>query len=87
MRLDERVCTTLHNSVSQVAHHCCGLSGARVAISKVVVVIWMLVVALDAVLWAIAEGDVGVGSCDVATELCSSRGWGSTWGVRGCSVE
>jgi hypothetical protein len=49
-----------------------------------VVVIWVFIVALDAILRANGVDGVGIGSCDVATSMgalgCVNRVWGLSWG-------
>jgi hypothetical protein len=56
-----------------------GLPGACVAVSEVVVTVWVLAVALDAVLRAVAADGVGVGGRDMAMSM-----GGSGREVRGC---
>jgi hypothetical protein len=78
---DERICTTSRNSMSGVAHCRCGLSGAWVAISVVVMVVWVLDPALAVVSGGLIAGVATVVDCDVAV---ATGGSGCEW--RGCGL-
>jgi hypothetical protein len=69
---DERVHTTSCDGVCWAVHCRCGLSGAWVAVSGVVVAVLVLDTALDAVSEVVVAGNAGVGGCDVVVER-----WGS----------
>jgi hypothetical protein len=78
---DEHVCSSSRNSI-------CWATGCRgtcltawLAVSEMVAAVCVVAAALDAILEVVAVGDIGIGSCDVATAVgCSRRkmkGWGA----------
>jgi hypothetical protein len=85
-RLDERVCSSSCDLVCWAVGHRCGLWLAWVAVSKVAVAVWVLVVAQVVVFRPFASGVVAVIDGDVAVMLGFSRGMGdrgTCWGGAG----
>jgi hypothetical protein len=86
MRLDEHVCSLSCDSVCWAVGCCCGLWLAWVAVSKVAVAVWVLVVAQVVVFQLFASGVVAVVDSDIVVVLGVSRGTGDRgmcWGVLG----
>jgi hypothetical protein len=84
--LDERVCSSSCDSVCWAVGRHCGLWLAWVAVSKVAVAIWVLVVAQVVVFRPFASGVVAIVDGDIAVVLGVSRGTGdrgTCWGVLG----
>jgi hypothetical protein len=85
-RLDERVCLSSCDSVCWAVGRRRGLWLAWVAVSKVAVAVWVLVVAQVVIFQPFASGVVAVVDGDVAVVLGVSRGTedrGTCWGVLG----
>ena len=71
-RFDKHVCSSSCGSVCWAVDRRCGLSGAWVAVSGVVVAVLVLDTALDTVSEVVVAGNAGVGSCDVAVAVGGS---------------
>jgi hypothetical protein len=86
MRLDERVCSSSCDLVCWAVGRRCGLWLAWVAVSKVAVAVWVLVIAQVVVFRLFASGVVAIVNGDVVVVLGVSRGTGdrgTCWGVLG----
>jgi len=77
---DEHVCSSLHELVCWAVDSPCTLFTALLTVAGMVVAVWVLDVALVAILGVVAVGNVGVGGCDMAVGW---RGLGGGTGVRG----
>jgi hypothetical protein len=79
-RSSERVCTFSCSFVVSAVDGLCTSFAAWLAVSEVVVVVWVLDTALDVVSEVVVAGNAGVGGCDVAVARGVSghngRGWG-----------
>jgi hypothetical protein len=84
--LDKRICSSLCDSVCWAVGHRCRLWLAWVAVSKVAVAVWVLVIAQVVVFQPFASGVVAVVDGDIVVVLGVSRGTGdrgTCWGVLG----